>query len=330
MRTMFRRTATLLLCSSVFTLTTACHRPASDSWTGYIEGEYLYISSPLGGRITQMSVQAGQEIALAAPLFSLDKEVESAAMAEANARLQAARAQASNIDKGKRQEEIAVIHAQIQSAEAQAASAQNELQRQQQLIARGYISKAKIDDASTASKLALARVAELKAALTVAKLPARIDERGAANANAIAAEQALRQSTWRSQQKTEIAPEAGVVSEVFFRKGEVVNPGQAVLALLPPGHLKFRFYVPEAALANIRTGNLVEVRCDGCGAAMQATITRIANQAEYTPPVIYSNAQRTKLMFLVEARPEPALARQLHPGQPIDVKPLQTIAEKKS
>lgn len=85
----------------------ACSPAPSQSWAGYVEGEYLYISSPLGGRIETLSVQAGQDVAQNAALFSLDKEAETANSEEANARAQAAKAQALNAEKGKRQEEIA-------------------------------------------------------------------------------------------------------------------------------------------------------------------------------------------------------------------------------
>ena len=50
-----------------------------------------------------------------------------------------------------------------------------------------------------------------------------------------------------------------------------------------------------------------------------ARISRIATAPEFTPPVIYSNAQRARLVYLVEARPEPAAAARLRPGQPLDV-----------
>ena len=48
-------------------------------------------------------------------------------------------------------------------------------------------------------------------------------------------------------------------------------------------------------------------------------ITFISPQAEYTPPVIYSRETRTKLVFLIEARPTPDDAVKLHPGQPLEV-----------
>ena len=55
-------------------------------------------------------------------------------------------------------------------------------------------------------------------------------------------------------------------------------------------------------------------------APVAATISYISPQAEYTPPVIYSRENRGKLVFLIEARPAPADAAKLRPGQPMDVR----------
>lgn len=78
--------------------------------------------------------------------------------------------------------------------------------------------------------------------------------------------------------------------------------------------------MPETEVASLAPGQGVQLSCDGCGAPIAARITRIATQAEYTPPVIYSNAQRAKLVFMVEARPEGDAADRLRPGQPLDVR----------
>jgi len=66
-------------------------------------------------------------------------------------------------------------------------------------------------------------------------------------------------------------------------------------------------------------GDQVLVTCDGCPQSVSAPITYVSPQAEYTPPVIYSRETRGKLVFLVEARPAPADAVRLKPGQPVDV-----------
>jgi HlyD family secretion protein len=200
--------------------------------------------------------------------------------------------------------------------------ATSELARVQQLVQQNFLSHSKLDDARAAADQSQARVAELSAALRVARLPARIDERAAADALALAARSALAQTQWREQQKQQTAPVEAQVAETYFRVGEWVNAGQPVVALLPAGAVRARFFVPEAQLGAVKVGQAVEVRCDGCGAPIAAKIDFIATRAEYTPPVIYSNAQRSRLVFMVEARPGAKDSARLKPGQPVDVRPL--------
>jgi len=77
--------------------------------------------------------------------------------------------------------------------------------------------------------------------------------------------------------------------------------------------------VPQAVAGALRPGRNVVVRCDGCDADVPATVSYINNEPEYTPPVIYSNETRAKLVFMVEARPSPDSAQRLRPGQPVAV-----------
>jgi HlyD family secretion protein len=251
-----------------------------------------------------------------------------AARDEAAARLSSAQAQVADLGKGKRTEEIAVANAQLAQAQASASLARSELERQQQLVAQGFVAKAHVDDAATALKQAQARVAELAEALKVAGLPARSDQRDATVASANAAKQALRQSEWRNNQKQQMAPSAALVADVLFQPGEFVQAGQPVVSLLPPHNTKARFFVPEQDLAALHLGQAVQIRCDGCGTPIAASISRIATQPEFTPPIIYSNTQRSKLVFMVEARPEASHALQLKPGQPLDVVLVPATAAK--
>jgi len=299
----------------------ACGDPAPAGWSGYVEGDYVYVASPLGGSLEQLAVRRGQTVTRGAPLFALESEAEKAAREEAAARLAAAQAQAQDTGKGRRPEELAVSAAQLEQARAESKRASDEYARQQALLAQGFISPSRLEEVRMAAEQARQRVAEMTAALRVAKLPAREDERIAAQATAQAAQQALRQTDWRTQQKAQRAPADAVVADTFFRVGEWVQPGQPVVALLPPGATRARFFVPESELASIAVGQPVAIHCDGCGAPIAARIDFIATQAEYTPPVIYSNSQRARLVFLVEARPLDAKdSARLKPGQPIDVR----------
>jgi HlyD family secretion protein len=109
----------------------------------------------------------------------------------------------------------------------------------------------------------------------------------------------------------------GTVQQIYFRPGEMVPAGRPVLSLLPPGNIKIRFYVPEAALPSVAYGDEVDVACDGCAHGLTARVSFIAKQSEFTPPVIYSLEERAKLVFLIEALPEKP--SELRVGQPVDV-----------
>jgi HlyD family secretion protein len=89
--------------------------------------------------------------------------------------------------------------------------------------------------------------------------------------------------------------------------------------MLPPANVKVRFFVPQTIVGSLAAGRAVSIQCDGCAADIPATISYVSSQAEYTPPVIYSNEKRSKLVFMVEARPSLADAPKLRPGQPVSV-----------
>jgi HlyD family secretion protein len=98
----------------------------------------------------------------------------------------------------------------------------------------------------------------------------------------------------------------------------MVPADRPVVSLLPPGNLKVRFFVPEPVLPKIAYGDMVRVGCDGCELDLKARISFIARKSEFTPPVIYSLEERSKLVFLVEALPEKPAAFRV--GQPLDVR----------
>jgi HlyD family secretion protein len=127
----------------------------------------------------------------------------------------------------------------------------------------------------------------------------------------------LNSAQTRLTRRKVFSPVAGTVEQIYFRVGELVPAGKPVVALLPPGNIKVRFFVSEATLPKLKLGDTVKILCDGCAADITARISFIARNSEFTPPVIYSMDERAKLVFLIEARPErPELLRV---GQPVSV-----------
>lgn len=143
-------------------------------------------------------------------------------------------------------------------------------------------------------------------------------------ANLDAAESALRVAEARvNTSQTKLArrhmnaPIAGTIQQIYFREGETVPAQRPVVSILPPGNMKVRFFVPEPALPKLKVGDEVRVTCDGCADGLTAKIYFIATTAEYTPPVIYSQDERTKLVYLIQARPD--RPERLRVGQPVSV-----------
>lgn len=113
------------------------------------------------------------------------------------------------------------------------------------------------------------------------------------------------------------APIAGTIQQIYFREGETVPAQRPVISILPPGNMKVRFFVPEPELPKLKVGEEVRVTCDGCASDLMAKIYFIATTAEYTPPVIYSLDERSKLVYLIQARP--AKPDSLRVGQPVSI-----------
>jgi HlyD family secretion protein len=132
------------------------------------------------------------------------------------------------------------------------------------------------------------------------------------------AEARLNSSQTRLARRKVSSPATGVVQQIYFRQGEMVPAGRPVLALLPPENIKLRFFLPETTVAKVAIGDSVNVSCDACPSDLTARVSFIAQSAEFTPPVIYSLEERSKLVYLVEARPEKPAA--LRVGQPVSVR----------
>jgi HlyD family secretion protein len=301
-----------------FALLAGCGNEPNDTWQGYIEGEYVLLASPYAGQLQKLHVRRGERIETGKPVFALEQESERAARLEAEERLKAAQARLGNLKVPKRPPEIEALRAQLNQARAARDLAALQLEQAEKLFKESFVAQTRLDEARATHERELARVREAEAQLKTALQPLGRDaEREAAESEVEAAKAALAQAAWRLEQKSVAAPVGGLVHETFFVEGEWVPAGRPVASLLPPGNVKARFYVPEASLSAVAVGKDIEIRCDGCPAPIGAKVTYVSNQAEYTPPVLFSRESRAKLMFLVEARVQ---GTNLRPGQPVDVK----------
>ena len=225
----------------------------------------------------------------------------------------------ADIQTGKRRPEVNVTRAQLAQAVANARKAALQLTRDEAQYRVGGIAKAQFDDSRADADATAAQVHELTSQVEVALLPGRTQQLSAQSAQVAAAQAAVAQAQWKLDQKRVSAPAEGLVYDTLYRVGEWVQAGNAVVQMLPPQNVKVRFFVPETVVGKLALGRALTIHCNGCAADVAAKITYLSSEAEYTPPVIYSNENRAKLVFMVEAHPSAADAVKLHPGQPVAV-----------
>jgi len=300
-------------------LAAGCSHPRANLYQGYVEGRFVYVASPESGRLEELAVARGETIAAGHPLFAFDREPELSEAREAQQVLRSAESKLADLRAGKRPQEIAVTRAQWMQAQSAKKQADAILAIDAAQFRAGGIAQTELVNAQAAAQTSAARVRELEAELEVDALPAR-GQQIRAQANQVAADRAsLADAAWRLEQKEIASPRQGLVFDTLYREGEWVTAGSPVVQLLPPANMEVRFFVPETTVGRLRAGEPVSVQCDGCAAKVPAQITYISPQCEYTPPVIYSNANRAKLVFMVIAKPPAAKAAMLHPGQPVEV-----------
>ena len=290
---------------------------APGRYVGYVEAEYLYIISPQPGWIEVMAIGEGDTVTPNTELFALDTDQQNSQLQEADARLSQAKAIARDLSTGARREEIQALEADLAEARAQLSLADAERKRWQPLVKNGTASKARGDQVETEYAAARAGVVRAEKKIQVARLAGRDATRDAANAAVDSAQAGVAQVQWQLDQRSVKSRTTGRIEEVFHRVGEFVTVGAPVVAILPKDGLKVRFFAPQADLSTLHMGTQVLVHADGVPAPINGTISFVAREAEFTPPVIYSVGSRDRLVFLVEAK-VPANTG-LHPGLPVDI-----------
>lgn len=305
-------TAVLLCCLA------GCSRHSNNSYQGYVEGKFVFVASPQSGRLDKLAVARGQTVAVGNPLFTLDQEPELSAEAQARESLRSEEARLEDLQTGKRPPEKAAIAAQLAEAKVEHQKAVEVLKSDEAQHAVGGLPLTDLIAARAAAEANAALVRRYEADLEVAELPGREAQLKAQTQVVAASRAALEQAAWKLQQKKVAAARSGLIFDTLYREGEWVSAGKPIVQMLPPEDIEVRFFVPEPVVGTLQIGQKISVHIDGRD-SVPANITFVSTQVEYTPPVIYSDENRAKLVFMIIAKPTAEQAATLHPGQPVKV-----------
>ena len=312
----FKKTIFLLL---FILLITSCSHSKQTVLQGYIEGHYTYLASAMSGQLDELTVSRGDQVKTNQLIFVLDQQPETDQLKQSEKNLAQAEQTLIDLQKGQRQTIIDQIIAQRAQTMATLTLDKKTLIRYKKLYLKGAIDKQSVDTAQSNYDRDVKKINELNANLSEAKLGARKNQIKAQQETVAAAKADVKQATWALAQKTMFAPISGTVFDTYYRVGEFVPANQPVVSLLAPQNIKLIFFIPEPLLSTISLGQTIQFTCDSCKEKTPATISFISQDAEYTPPVIYSKDSRDKLVYRVEAKIAPNVAIRFHTGQPVDV-----------
>ena len=308
--------------------------PAGGS--GVIEGTALELGVQISARVEQVAVEKGQSVKAGQLLVTLDCAEVEASIAEAQARVDAARAQQSSA-------EASVVAAKravgVAYAQAAAARTRGEVVEQRQASARRNadrlvqvgdgVTVAALDKSQTeVSALSLEReAARATAQATAAQAGVSAAQGNVAEASVSAAAASLasieaaarRVALLRRECKLE-APRAGVIEEVYVEAGEVARPGAVLVRLVDLDEVTLTFYLPNAELGTVQPQSPVTVLADAYPSANFAGRVRtIASEAAFTPRNIQTRTDRDRLVYPIEVV-IPNSDHRLRPGMPAEAR----------
>ncbi|WP_108651862.1 HlyD family secretion protein [Dongshaea marina] len=311
----------LLVFSALVVLLSACQPQSSDHlFQGYVSSDLTYISSSQSGELTRLPVSRGTPVAKGELLFELDKDPQQTELKQAYATMQQLRFELYDLEKGKREPYIEGIKQQIRELDAKLELAQKTFKRYQTLIKSGLIQQEQVDESRSEVEQLTHQRANLQQNLVIAELPAREDQVEAARAQLESQQALLIKARWALAQKTLHAPAKGRIFDTYYRVGEQVPANQPVLSLLDPDQLRVDFFVPTRQLSSIKPEQKV-LLSDSMTHKRLTTglVSFISPEAEYTPPVIYSEKRMQEMVYRVEVTPNKPLESGLNLGQPVSV-----------
>ena len=292
---------------------------ASPRYLGYVEGETTLVAPPVAGRLVARPVERGDRVKKGDRLFVIDTTQAEAEVARAVAVLAEFKARHANLLTGKRAGGAGGGARPAPRDRGQPGHGRGRPSRGRPISSPSRITSRQSYDQSVAQVAELrARMASMRAQGTRRRPvgAATRDRCGRRPRRAAGGDPQPREEAARRPDAARARGRAGREHLLQCRR---MGAGRARpwCRCCRDFRIKLRFFVPEEDVAQARTAMRVRFSCDGCPPSSRRTITYISPRAEYTPPVIYSQSARAKLVFMVEARPDPMTQSPLQPGLPI-------------
>ncbi len=279
---------------------------------GRIEATEIDIAALTGGRIADIAAAEGQVVNAGDVLVQMDvvqlnaqKRQAEAQLRRASIAIETAKAMVAQAEAQERAAEAAVDQAQ-----AMADAAAQRLARSEQLVKTNAVSQQVLDDDRAKDREAKAGVAAAEASHAAALAGITSAQAQVVDAEAAidAAKASIDSITASIDDATLVAPRSGRIQYLVAQEGEVVGSGGRILSLVDLGDVYMTVFLPTSQAGRVQIGSEVRLTLDAApGIVIPATVSYVADVAQFTPKTVETAEEREKLMFRVRAKVDPEL-----------------------
>lgn len=301
--------------------------------SGTIESTEVNVASETAGKIDAVKVEEGDLVKDKQLLVALENKSAEFMVNQARAALNAAKAKADEVSKGSRSQQIKQAQAQVQQFIAMRDGADKAMKNSLDLkdalekaVTQGNATSIDILKAEGQYQVALAQykaydaqVKAFKEQVSLLKVGATNEAIEAVNAGVEQAKAALDAANYQLSRYRVVSPSEGTIIGVNVNPGEWVNPGASMITISDLNKLWITIYIPEKEIGKIKLGQKVNVKIDSFpNENFIGKITKVANEAEFTPKNVQTKEERVKTVFAVKVSLEKTNGK-LKPGMPADV-----------
>jgi HlyD family secretion protein len=312
--------------------------------SGRIEGRITTLTPKTAAWVVALHVDEGQPVRQDQLLATLDDQAQRARVRAAEEqvgalgrRLLAANSQLGMVE---RQTTLQIEQAAAAQREAEArtlrtradlAQADRDAQRAAMLVAKELIAPQEGEHARLKAEVAVNAVREAEEGLVSSEKRLALARVGLQQIDILRAErdalarQRAQAEAQLAEQQSHVAdfsvksPIDGRVLTRTVERGERVEAGTPLFTLVDLDRLYVKIYVPEPSIGKVALGQEARVYVDAYpGRAFPARVSRVAQEAEFTPKNVETREERVKLVFAVEVQLRENPEGVLKPGMPAD------------
>lgn len=247
-----------------------------------------------------MLVREGDIVHKGQLLATLDRELLSASVAQAEAQVAAQEAVVGRMESGSRPEEIRRARAELEAAQADAREAQRAYVRMRDVESKKLASPQQLDEARGRAETAAAKVKVAQEALALTVAGPREEDVANARATLRALQAQLDIARQRLADAELHAPSDGIIQNRILEPGDIASPDRPAYTLALTDPMWVRTYVSEPDLGKLRPGMPATVTTDTFpGKDYQGWVGYISPTAEFTPKAVETEELRTSLVYQV-------------------------------